>query len=66
MIKYRLIPCPDCEGKGHISVESESGSEIGTFKCPHCSQSPKPGFVLEKIIEKKQKHHLTNRQSWRK
>lgn len=64
MTKYRLVKCPECEGKGHINVENESGSEIGTFRCPFCNQSPRPGFVLEKIVEKK-KSKMTIRQSWR-
>jgi len=51
--KYRLTLCPDCEGKGQIKVEDQLGNELGTWSCPFCKDSPKPGYILERIEKEK-------------
>jgi len=49
LVTYRLVPCPHCRGMERIKVVSESGIEIGTWACPFCKTSVRPGYVLEKI-----------------
>lgn len=65
MTKYRLIGCPDCETKGYVYVYDLFDREIGIFPCPTCKESIRPGFILKKIVEKKNKSKMLIRQSWR-
>ena len=48
-VTYKLIPCPDCNEQGIVKLVSQVGAELGTYPCPMCKLSPKPGYILEKL-----------------
>ena len=51
-MKHEFVKCPDCEGKGYISIQMEmEGREVGIFTCPFCAGSPKPGYIIKRIEE---------------
>ena len=54
LVKYKLLPCPDCNEQGQVKVVDSSGRELGTYPCPTCKSSIKPGYVLEKVEEERE------------
>ncbi len=52
MATHKFVLCPECKGRGYISVEMESGREMGFFTCPVCKDSPRPGYIIKRIERK--------------
>lgn len=53
LVTYKLIPCPGCNEQGQVKVVDSSDRELGTYPCPTCKFSIRPGYIIVKAEEEK-------------